>query len=195
MAKKKSRKNNEEKKFKYMSELSGFIIVLISIIGLCGFGIIGDVVRGFGLFLVGSWYQLLLAFLFIIGIYMAIKREMPEFWNTKMIGLYLIFISILLFSHLNYVNELGGSGVDIFKETIDNFMLSLKSADAIDGGGIIGATFSFVFFKLLGSDGAFIVTCAMVLFGIILLFNVSLVDSIKFLFEKIKGIFKKEKVA
>ncbi len=194
MAKAKKRKDKEKSKFKYTSELVGFIIVLISIIGLCGFGIVGDIVRGFGLFLVGSWFQLLLAALFIIGIYMAIKREMPEFINTRMIGLYLIFIALLLFSHLNYVNKLGGNGVDIFKETIDNLMISLKSVDAIDGGGIIGATFSFIFFKLLGQDGAFVISFALVLFGIILLFNVSLVDSVKWAWQKIKGIFKKEKI-
>ena len=116
MAKKKARKENNKSNFKYTSEVVGFVIVLISIIGLCGFGIVGDIVRGFALFLVGSWFQLLLLALFIIGFYMAIKREMPEFINTKMIGLYMIFIAILLFSHLSYVNELGGNGVDIFKE-------------------------------------------------------------------------------
>ena len=194
MAKKKSRKDTNKSKFKYTSELVGFIIVLISIIGLCDFGIIGDIVGGFALFLVGSWFQLLLIALFIIGFYMAIKREMPEFINTKMIGLYLIFIALLLFSHLNYVKELGGNGVDIFKETIDNFMLSLKTTDVIDGGGIIGAAFSFAFYKLLGTDGAFVVSCSLVLFGIILMFNVSIIDGFKWLFTKIKGVFsKKEK--
>ncbi|MBE6153514.1 MAG: DNA translocase FtsK [Firmicutes bacterium] len=193
MAKKKSRKETSKSKFKYTSELVGFIIVLISIIGLCGFGIVGDIVRGFALFLVGSWFQLLLLGLFIIGFYMAIKREMPEFINAKMIGLYLIFIAILLFSHLSYVRELGGNGVDIFKETIDNMMLSLKSVDEIDGGGIIGAAFSFAFYKLLGSDGAFVVSCAMVLFGVILLFNVSIIEAFKWMFSKIKSVFKHEK--
>ena len=195
MAKKKSRKDSNKSTFKYTSELVGFIIVLISIIGLCDFGIIGDIVSGFALFLVGSWFQLLLIALFIIGFYMAIKREMPEFVNTKMIGLYLIFIALLLFSHLNYVKELGGNGVDIFKETIDNFMLSLKTTDVIDGGGIIGAAFSFAFYKLLGTDGAFVVSCALVLFGIILMFNVSIIDGFKWIFTKIKGMFSnKEKV-
>jgi len=193
MAKKKSRKETSKNKFKYTSELVGFIIVLIAIIGLCGFGIMGDIIRGFALFLVGSWFQLLLLALFIIGFYMAIKREMPEFINTKMIGLYLIFIAILLFSHLSYVKELGGNGVDIFKETIDNLMLSFKSIDEIDGGGIIGAAFSFAFYKLLGSDGAFVVSCALVLFGVILLFNVSIIDGFKWFFGKIKSIFKHEK--
>ena len=193
MAKKKTRKDVKKSKFKYTSELIGFIIVLISIIGLCGFGIAGDIIRGFALFLVGSWYHLLLLALLIIGLYMAIKREMPEFINTKMIGLYLIFIAILLFSHLNYVRELGGNGVDIFKETIDNLMVSFKSVDEIDGGGLIGASFSFAFVKLLGTDGAFVVSCALVLFGIILLFNVSIVEGIKWIINKIKGIFSKEK--
>ncbi len=193
MAKRKARKENNKSKFKYTSELVGFVIVLIAIIGLCGFGIVGDIVRGFALFLVGSWFQLLLLGLFIIGFYMAIKREMPEFINTKMIGLYMIFIAILLFSHLSYVRELGGNGVDIFKETIDNLMLSFKSVDEIDGGGIIGAAFSFAFYKLLGSDGAFVVSCALVLFGVILLFNVSIIEAIKWFFSKIKSVFKHEK--
>ena len=193
MAKKKSRKETSKSKFKYTSELVGFVIVLIAIIGLCGFGLVGDIVRGFALFLVGSWFQLLLLALFIIGFYMAIKREMPEFINARMIGLYMIFIAILLFSHLSYVNELGGNGVDIFKETIDNLMLSFKSIDEIDGGGIIGAAFSFAFYKLLGSDGAFVVSFALVLFGVILLFNVSIIDGFKWFFRKVKSLFIHEK--
>ena len=72
-------------------------------------------------------------------------------------------------------------------------MLSLKSVDEIDGGGIIGAAFSFAFYKLLGSDGAFVVSCAMVLFGVILLFNVSIIEAFKWMFSKIKSVFKHEK--
>ena len=143
MAKKKTRKDPEKGHFKYSSELTGLIIILISIIGLGGYGIIGEVIRGFGLFLVGSWFQLLLASLFLVGGYMTLKREMPNFFSIRMIGLYLIFISILLWSHLNYVLKLDINGVEIFKATIDNFMISLKVVSNIDGGGIIGAFFSW----------------------------------------------------
>ena len=193
MAKKKTRKDPEKGHFKYSSELTGLIIILISIIGLGGYGIIGEVIRGFGLFLVGSWFQLLLASLFLVGGYMTLKREMPNFFSIRMIGLYLIFISILLWSHLNYVLELDINGMEIFKATIDNFMISLKVVSNIDGGGIIGAFFSWSFVKLLSIQGAQIVSIALIIFGIVMLFNISIVDSIKWLIDKIKGWFKKDK--
>ena len=193
MAKKKTRKDPEKGHFKYSSELTGLIIILISIIGLGGYGIIGEVIRGFGLFLVGSWFQLLLASLFLVGGYMTLKREMPNFFSIRMIGLYLIFISILLWSHLNYVLELDINGMEIFKATIDNFMISLKVVSNIDGGGIIGAFFSWSFVKLLSIQGAQIVSIALIIFGIVMLFNISIVDSIKWLVDKIKGWFKKDK--
>lgn len=192
MTKKKKRKN-PDKGFKYSSEITGLIIILISIIGLGGYGIIGEIIRGFGLFLVGSWYHLLLAALFLVGGYMTVKREMPNFFNIRMIGLYMIFISILLWSHLNYVLELDVDGIEIFKATIDNFMISLKAVSNIDGGGIIGAIFSWTFVKLLSVQGAQIVSIALILFGIIMLFNISIVDSIKWLIEKVKNLFKKAK--
>ena len=192
MAKKKSRKDAEKSTFKYSNELVGLLIILISIIGLGGYGIIGEIIRGFALFLVGAWYQLLLVSLFLIGGYMTIKRQMPNFGNIKMVGLYLIFVSILLWSHLSYVLELDVNGIDIFKETIDNFMISIKDASSIDGGGIIGACFSFIFVKLLNVEGAQIVSIALVIFGIIMMFNVSLVDSIKWIINKIKTMFNKK---
>ncbi len=193
MAKRKSRKDSEKNSFKYSSELIGLLIVLISIIGFGGYGIIGEVIRGFALFLVGAWYQLLLVVLFIVGIYMTIKRQLPNFGNIKMVGAYLIFISILLWSHLSYVLELDVNGIEIFKETINNFMISVKDASSIDGGGIIGAFFSFVFVKLLSVEGAQIVSVALIIFGIIMLFNVSIVDTAKTIIDKIKSKSKHKK--
>ncbi len=189
MAKKKTRKNTKkDNAFKYSNEIIGLVIVLISIIGFCGYGIVGSLIRGFGVFLAGSWYQVILVAMFICGIYMMVKRAMPNFWTSRLVGLYLIFLAILLFSHLSYVIELG-DGIDIFKETIDNFMISLKSIDSVDGGGIIGALFSFVFVKLLTVKGAQVVSASLIIFGIILLFNVSIIETFKWIGEKIKSIF------
>ena len=189
MAKKKTRKNTKkDNAFKYSNEIIGLVIVLISIIGFCGYGIVGSLIRGFGVFLAGSWYQVILVAMFICGIYMMVKRAMPNFWTSRLVGLYLIFLAILLFSHLSYVIELG-DGIDIIKENIDNFMISLKSIDSVDGGGIIGALFSFVFVKLLTVKGAQVVSASLIIFGIILLFNVSIIETFKWIGEKIKSIF------
>ena len=192
MAKKKTRKNTKkDNTFKYSNEIIGLIVVLIAIIGFCGYGIVGDLIRGFGVFLAGAWYQIILIGMFVCGIYMMVKRELPNFWTSRLIGLYLIFLSILLFSHLSYVTSLS-DGIDIFKETLDNFMISLKSIDSVDGGGMIGALFSFIFVKLLTVRGAQVVSASLIVFGIILLFNVSIVESFKWIGEKFKETFSKK---
>ena len=49
MAKKKKRKNSDEKKLGYSVELTGLIIVLIGIIGF-GFGLVGALFKKFSIF-------------------------------------------------------------------------------------------------------------------------------------------------
>ncbi len=192
MAKKKTRKNaKQDSSFKYSNEIIGLLVVLIAIIGFCGYGIVGSIIRGFGVFLAGAWYQVVLVGMFVCGIYMIVKRQLPNFWTSRLIGLYLIFLAILLFSHLSYVTQLGDS-IDIFKETLDNFMISLKSIDSVDGGGMIGALFSLIFVKLLTVRGAQVVSASLIVFGIILLFNVSIVESFKWIGEKLKSAFIKD---
>ena len=60
MAKKKTKKSKSNNKFEYTNEIVGVIIILIGVIGILGTGIIGNMVKSFSIFLVGTIYLLLL---------------------------------------------------------------------------------------------------------------------------------------
>lgn len=98
MKKHKKRKNEKTSNFKYSVELTGLFLILIGIIGF-GFGPVGSLLKKFSIFLVGTWWMFLLISLLILGSYMLFKRKLPKFFSGKLIGLYVIFIVILVASH------------------------------------------------------------------------------------------------
>jgi DNA segregation ATPase FtsK/SpoIIIE, S-DNA-T family len=194
MSKNKKRSEEKPNQFAYAKELNGLLLMLTAIIGLGPYGPVGELISNFAMFLVGTYYTFLLVLVLLIGVYTTIKREYPNFFTTRLIGFYLFIIGILALAHLDYVKLNDIKVVDIFKETISDFMSATKHPSSIVGGGIIGASFSTLFVKMFALDGTNIVSFALMLFGIILFTNVSLVEKTKWLFSKIVGIFKKEKI-
>lgn len=188
MAKKKQKKE-EGKKFAYNNEVVGIILILISIIGICRYGPVGRFICSFAVFLVGTIYPLLFIILLLLGLYLIVKRESPDYFSSKLLGLYTFILALLIFLHIDYVISNDLKGVTIFKETIDNILLTFKNVDAISntGGGILGATLSYVFVSLFSFDGTKIVVFGLVLLGFILFLNVSLYD----VFVKVKNGFIK----
>ena len=108
MAKKKKRKDENKEPKKGQIEITGFIIGLICIIGIAPYGPAGDFIHLFSAFLVGEWYNILLFLAALIAVYMIIKREKPKFFTSKLIGLYILIIAILIFSHMDYIEKFKG---------------------------------------------------------------------------------------
>ena len=69
MAKKK-RKKAVKKSFNYSAEIAGIILILIAILGIGKYGPVGRLIASFGLFIVGSLYNVFLVVLFIVGGYL-----------------------------------------------------------------------------------------------------------------------------
>lgn len=185
MAKKKKKKEDTSKSFNYSVELNGLLLILIGLIGFGTFGPVGKVIKNFAIFLMGSWYVVALLSVLILGIYMIIKRKLPNLFTTRMIGFYFLLIAILMFSHLEYAvaNELKGKA--IISTTIDNFMGATSSLNSNVGGGIIGALFILLFTSLLDVTGSKIIIGVLAIFGLILVFDITIAD----IFKKIKEIF------
>ena len=185
MAKKKKRKETKKTDNKFQTELIGVLLILIAIIGFIpNTGIIGNFISDFSVFLVGSWYNLLLLALIVVGVYMMIKREKPNFFTSKLIGLYIFIIGILVFSHVRYLENTKLKGFEIVTETINNFMSSTNHNNV--GGGIIGAFFSWLFVNLFALKGTKIVTWALLICGAVMFTGVSVYDAIKAVIAKIK---------
>ena len=73
MAKKKQKKESD--KFEYSNEIIGVLLILLSIIGMLGYGRAGNFIRSFAVFLVGVAYFPLLVAIFLLGVYLIVKRK------------------------------------------------------------------------------------------------------------------------
>lgn len=193
MAKKKTKKEKNKNKFEYSNEIIGVMVILISIIGILGTGIVGNIVRSFAIFLVGTLYLMLLILFCVIGVCLIFKKESPNLLSSRMIGVYITVISILVLFHVKYIEVNGTEGVKIITETFNNLMISFNSNTALSnsGGGIIGAIFSYLFVTCFGG-GAIIVTSTLLILGIILIFNVSILEVFNKFKPKIAKIFEKD---
>jgi S-DNA-T family DNA segregation ATPase FtsK/SpoIIIE len=134
-------------------------LILLGILGF-GFGPVGLVIKKFAMFLVGEfWWAILLLTLFM-GMFMLFKRTLPNFFTTKLLGLYILLIIIFVTAHFGYIESYKPN--EIVDSTITNYQSRIKtiSGDASVltsgqksiniGGGIVGAGFSYVFANLFG---------------------------------------------
>ncbi len=186
MSKKKNRKETKKKSTGYQTELIGILLIFLAIIGFIPkTGVIGDFVSSFAVFLVGTWYNPLLVAVLVIGAYMIVKREKPDFFTTKLIGLYIVIIAILIFSHIKYIQNEELRGFQIIVETVTNFMANPKNRINL-GGGVLGAAFSAVCMWGFDLNGTRIAAWVLLSCGLILFTGISFYDAIKWLLSKIK---------
>ena len=183
MGKKKKRKE-EKKPASYQVELLGMVLLLISIIGICEFGIVGTFFKCFAAFLIGEWYIILFILLSLVGLYMIIKRSKPNYFTSKLIGLYIMLISLLILLHIPYGRY---EGFEIIKETFANLGAFIKNPESrLYGGGIIGGLFYTIFTLLLDKQGTKVVSIFLMIIGLIMFSGKSIYDVISYLREKAK---------
>ena len=192
MAKKKKRKETNKPSSGYKVELIGVILIAASIIGICQFGIVGNFLSGFASFLVGTAYNILLVALFIIGIYMIVKREEPDFFTSKLVGLYIIVFAFLIFFHTKYIKQLDLEGFEIIKETVNNLMGAINGVEKIQGGGILGAVLSVLFVKLFTVSGTRVVCIVLIICGFVMFTGMSIYDMIRSAKNKLKVVIRKK---
>ena len=202
MAKKKKKKKEEVKEFGYGAELRGIILILIGILGIGKYGPVGRLFASFGLYLVGSLYMVFLALLLLVGLYYLLKRKAPEFFSTKMIGLYIFAFGLLTLMHQNFVTENDSNIALVFQETMNQLAAAFSSImhnGAIEswlavGGGLIGCLISAILVKLFSYTGMQIISWVLIVAGVSLFTGFSIIDYIrnKYEKEKEKRIHKKE---
>ena len=188
MAKRKKRRNDDSSGFKYPIEIKGIIFIVIAVIGFLGYkaNILGQIIKGFTMFLMGSFYFITLIFLLITGGYMLVKREKPRYFSSRMIGVYIFLIGLLSLAHVNYIeNDI--SFFDTMKDTIDEILRCVNTKTNYSGGGIIGASFIYLFNILLGKTGSIIVIGVLMLIGVLLISNFSISEAYSFIKEKFRS--------
>lgn len=193
MAKRKKKKVVKTK-FKYTAELYGIVFILAAILGIGKYGPVGEMIASFAVFLVGTLYILFLISVGIIGAYLLIKREKPDFFSSKLIGVYVFALGFLILMHWDYVFENNFNSMIIFRETINQLVTSfneiMNTGQLNDmfspGGGIIGGVFSIVFTALFSYKGMQIISIVLMFAGFLIFTGFSIVDFIRNQMERAK---------
>ena len=201
MAKRKRKKSKKKEKIVISNEIYAILLIIAAILGLGKLGPVGKVIASLCLFTSGSVYMILLLVLLIVGIYTIIKREWPEFFTTKMFGIYLFVIGVLTLMSWEFVSQNNGDMKPVFDAIIGKLMEGFKSIMATGsigesisvGGGIIGGTFALLFTKFCSYLGMQIVTVTLIVVGICMFTGFSIGEFVKDRIEIAKDIKHKEK--
>ena len=197
MAKRKKSKESKSSPT-YSVELTGLILILIGIIGM-GFGIIGNFIKQFMMFLAGEFWFVILFGVLILGISMLFKRKLPKFFSSRLIGIYILFAIILVLGHFELLKKTDGFS-DLMDVTYNNYMtrigtmeesssiLSSGSSSIVIGGGLIGALLAGGLKAAFSLTGTKIVLVVLGIFSFILIFNITLSD----ILNKFVSLFKKD---
>ena len=197
MAKRKKSKESKSSPT-YSVELTGLILILIGIIGM-GFGIIGNFIKQFMMFLAGEFWFVILFGVLILGISMLFKRKLPKFFSSRLIGVYILFAIILVLGHFELLKKTNGFS-DLMDVTYNNYMtrigtmeesssiLSSGSSSIVIGGGLIGALLAGGLKAAFSLTGTKIVLVVLGIFSFILIFNITLSD----ILNKIVSLFKRD---
>ena len=195
MAKRKKSKESKSSPT-YSVELTGLILILIGIIGM-GFGIIGNFIKQFMMFLAGEFWFVILFGVLILGISMLFKRKLPKFFSSRLIGIYILFAIILVLGHFELLKKTNGFS-DLMDVTYNNYMtrigtmeesssiLSSGSSSIVIGGGLIGALLAGGLKAAFSLTGTKIVLVVLGIFSFILIFNITLSD----ILNKFVSLFK-----
>ena len=176
---KKRRRRRTSAKFKFSVEITGIIFILIGVIGLFDFGPIGHFFKNIGIFLNGNHYYIFMILLSILGIYMLIRGNVPNFFNRRLLGLYLLVISFLSLMNIRLLNT--GVGLsDAFKAFADNYLIVISDNAYTNisstGGGVIGILFSWLTISFSGPVGSYVIYVIIGLIGLLLLIDIDFSD-------------------
>ncbi len=187
MAKKRKRKTrkkqNKQLKLKY--ELNGLVCIAIAIIAILQLGIVGQTFVHLFRFFAGEWFILCLIGLFLFGMTIFWKKQIPDMLTRRKVGLYCIIASILLLSHVKLFQHLSAAGFigsqSVIRNTFELFLMDMKGETGSPdlGGGMIGAIIFAASYFLFAQAGSQIMAIVLMLIGIVLITNRSLQEMVK----------------
>ncbi|WP_366597495.1 DNA translocase FtsK [Bacillus pumilus] len=187
MAKKRKRKTRKKqnKQLKLNYELNGLVCIAIAIIAILQLGVVGQTFVHLFRFFAGEWFILCLIGLFLFGVTIFWKKQIPDMLTRRKAGLYCIIASILLLSHVKLFQHLSSAGAigsqSVIRNTFELFLMDMKGETGSPdlGGGMIGAVLFAASYFLFAQAGSQIMAIVLMLIGIVLITNRSLQEMVK----------------
>src|SRR5699024_2923661 len=176
------RRQAKQGKKQFKLELIGLLLVFLSIFGsgasMISEGFVPRLLENGFRFLFGIWYFVASILLLVTGLFLIIKRKKPDFFTKRKFGMLVIFLGVLLFTHIQTFEKLQISIEDssIVKQSWHHFASYVKGVGVGSqlGGGMIGAFLFMLIHFLFSFVGAKIVAVFSILIGLLFATNFSL---------------------
>ncbi len=188
-----------EKDLTFYYEIVGIISIIIPILGFARLGNVGFYIMLIFKIVFGDWYFLFLLTMMIYGLRCLIYHKPMDLKRMRVIGVCLILLGVLILSHFpmhkyivsfdventkGYYGKTLGLYLDYFKNYYDGMVV---------GGGIIGASFFYLFYSLLSSVGTAFIIIVLLFIGIVFVTEKTVNDFFSDIYKKIKWIYNKIK--
>ncbi|WP_044746893.1 FtsK/SpoIIIE family DNA translocase [Bacillus alveayuensis] len=176
--KQRKKKNNWQQRLKF--EIAGLLLFALSIISLADLGFVGGTIISLFRFFTGEWFIVCILALAIFSLYIFWNKSLPMLFTRKLVGIYFIFGSILLLSHIKLFYNLSKGGTfaspSVILNTWELFFMELRGEISSPdlGGGMVGAILFACFYYLFAAEGARIVAYCFIMIGMILFTGKSL---------------------
>ncbi|OOE10875.1 DNA translocase FtsK [Fictibacillus arsenicus] len=178
--KKKKVKNKARWKEQLTYEIAGLSLLALASLGLAKMGNVGMAFVHLLRFFSGEWYGVLLLTCILLSFYLIWKRSWPAMISKRLTGIYLLFFSFLVLSHLTLFEHLTNGGdwkdASVIRNTWDLYWLQLQGTTAANdlGGGIIGSIGFALFYFLFGAGGTKLVIFFLIIGSLLLITGKSL---------------------
>lgn len=193
MSKEKKRSNDESKteQTTFYHEIIGVISIVLSIIILGKLGKLGEWFTIFTKVLFGDCYWFLVIFIFIYGTYNLIMHKSFDFKHQRFIGYIFIALGILVFAHFRLHSIVQKRGGNFFKTTWTIYINYISNpSDIYLGGGIVGSLIFYIFYYLFGVIGVVLIASILLVMGMSLLINKTLVEITESVTKRLKFLGK-----
>ena len=172
-------------KFKYTREAIGIILLFLSIMGIGKFGVVGEIVKAFFVFLFGYFYLIGIALLVLISFKIIFKSLELDNLKFRILGFFLVLLGLLVIFQVIYSVEHSIEIIETIPQIFESLIYLFRDGITIIGGGMIGAGLSLLLIKGFSIIGTYIVASISILIGIIVLFRIPIFKIIKDLFKKL----------
>jgi len=200
LAKAKKKKNNKrnQKKMKQQLkyELIGILFIFLAVFG-SGASAISEGIIPAGLensfrLLFGAWYMIASLVLLSMGFYMLIKRQVPNLINRRFVGLIIIFLCALLWTHIGtfevILQEQENPSVIQTTWSYYRAFLDGEVGSSYLGGGMIGALLFAFCYILFSATGAGFVAFFTSIIGVVFVTDISIGDLLNKMWQKVKTL-------
>lgn len=193
MAKDKKRSIDEVKKAEttFYHEIIGITSVVIAIIILGKLGKMGEWLTIFSKILFGDWFWFFILFVLFYGLYNLMLHKSFDFKHQRFIGYTFFSLGLIVFAHFRMHSAIQNRDGNYFKTTWTIYMNYISTqSDIYLGGGLIGAIIFYLFYYLFGIIGVTLVATILMMMGISLMMNKTLVEMYNLAASKVKFLGK-----